>query len=290
MGHSNVRKKIRRRRVANLAAISRKYTVKNTTKSISPVVEHEKVCDLSNAITCPFTGHKFVPTNPHPVPTKYGVCITGYDWVEPEYNLWTIPNGGYKQPKCLRRYKKRKYSGEKWVINGAGGYMRVYDIKRHARNDFKTFFPKYPYNLPKMNKVTYMEKLVEHKTVKWERKNPKPAEMFEEDVKNWEKLRDSMIERFRNFVVSIYDKLPLTGRFKINHKGMATYQEELVAEIKDIDGEGHIVNKLDPKKSKLLKKAQDITNKVKAKKTNLVATNLRDHKRKTGRIILPKAA
>ena len=145
------------------------------------------------------------------------------------------------------------------------------------------------YTLPKMNKIQYCEKLVEHKLAKWERKNPKPMDMFIEDVEKWKQTYENMRERFRDFVVSIYDPLPLTGRFVVAKENTATYQEEQVAKIKDVNGEGHRVNEL-PKDSKLMKKAQKITNETKAKRPNLVATNLKDHKRKKGRIILPEAA
>lgn len=174
----------------------------------------------------------------------------------------------YKQPKRLIKCKKRKNSKK--------------------RNDFMKFFPNYPYNLPKMNRVQYMEKLVEHKLAKWERKNPKPMDMFAEDVEKWKQERETAKERFRDFVVSIYDKLLLTGRFKMKSSGMSIYQEKKVAEIKDINGEGHNVNELG-KNSKLLKKAQKITNEVHTKHANLMCTNLRDHKRKKGRIVLPQA-
>lgn len=290
MGHSNVRAKVRRRKVAHLAAYSRQFTVRNVKKGISPVVNHKRFGeDLSNAITCPFTGHKFVPTNPHPIPGKFGISITGYDWVEPSGGLlWKQER--HKQPKPLYRYKKRKFTGEKWVLNAIGGWMRVYDTKREKRNDFVKFFPNYPYTIHKMNRIEYMEELVKHKLAKWERKNPKPAsddDLFKEEfVHPWVALRNQAEERIRDFVVSVYDKLLLTGRFKINE---SKYTEEKVAELKDINGEGHHVNAL-PVTSKLIKKAQDITNKTKAKRPNLVATNLRDHKKQKGRIILPQAA
>jgi hypothetical protein len=138
----------------------------------------------------------------------------------------------------------------------------------------------------KMNRVQYMEKLVEHKLAKWERNNVCPEAMFTEDVAKWKQERETMKERFRDFVVSIYDKLHLTGRFVVAENN---YTEESVAEIKDVDGEGHHINDL-PKTSKLIKKAQKITNETKAKRKNLVATNLKDHKRQKGRIILPEAA
>jgi hypothetical protein len=137
-----------------------------------------------------------------------------------------------------------------------------------------------------------MEKLVQHKLAKWERKNPQPAEkddMFKEEfVTPWQIERNRAEERIRDFVVSVYDKLMLTGRFKINKKGTTTYQEEKVAEIKDADMEGHHINTL-PANSKILKKAQKITDETKAKRANLVCTNLRDHKKQKGRIILPHA-
>ena len=285
MGHSNVRIKARRRKVASLAGISRKYTVKNTNKSISPVIKHEKhYDDCSNAITCPFTHHKFVPTNPHPIPGRFGITITGYDWVEPEGKLWVMPQGGFKQTKSLRHSHK--------------GYSRAYitGIWTKTIRKWPSEFP--DYTIQTMNRVLYMERLVEHKVERWKRKHPQPIpendeqkDMFEQQFMiPWKASLDAATEKFRDDVISIYDKLQLTGRFKISKKGTAAYQESLVAELKDINGDGHKVTHLNPKTSKLLQKAQDITNKIHNKNKSLVCTNLRDHKRKTGRIILPKAA
>ena len=177
----------------------------------------------------------------------------------------------HKQPKNLR--KKKSY------------WRTTKDSKVYVSH--KSEYPNY--TSYKMNKIEYCEKLIEHKLQKWERKNPIPADMFTEEVEKWKQLRETIKERFRDFVVSIYDPLPLTGRFVVAKEGSATYTEEKVAEIKDIDGEGHRVNEL-PKDSKLIKKAQKITNETKAKRKNLVATNLKDHKRQKGRIILPEAA
>lgn len=182
----------------------------------------------------------------------------------------------HKQPKNLRKKYKKKYYFK--------GTKNIRKIVEHPSDyaEFKNF----PYTLPKMNKTQYMEKLVEHKLAKWERKNPAPEAMFTEDVEKWKQERENMKERFRDFVVSIYDKLHLTGRFVVAED---KYTEEKVAEIKDINGEGHKVNDL-PKTSKLIKKAQKITNETKQKRPNLVATNLKDHKKQKGRIILPEAA
>ena len=267
MGHSSIRPKVRRRKVAALAAYSRQFSVKNTKKGISEKINHKLYYgDLKDAITNSFTGHKFVPTNPHPIPLGRGnATITGYEWVEPVGMLWEHKR--YKQPKRLVKIKKTP--------------------KHVACNDFVKFFPNYPYTIKPLTKEAYWEKLVEHKLKKWEKKNPKPNQDLFESVEEWEQKRFVAEQRFRDFVVSAYDKLLLTGRFKTNE---SKFNEEKVAEIKDINGEGHNVNNLDPKKSKLLKKAQKITDETKTKKPNLVATNLRDHKQKKGRIILPKAA
>jgi hypothetical protein len=179
----------------------------------------------------------------------------------------------------LRKKYKKKY-----FFKGSHNVRKVIEHD----SDYNTF-KNYPYTLPKRNKIQYCEKLVEHKLAKWERKNPKPMDMFIEDVEKWKQTYENMRERFRDFVVSIYDPLSLTGRFVVAKENTATYQEEQVAKIKDVNGEGNRVNEL-PKDSKLMKKAQKITNETKAKRPNLVATNLKDHKRKKGRIILPEAA
>lgn len=286
MGHSRVRAKVRRRKVAALAAYSRQFTVHNTKKGISTKIDHPlHYGDLSNAITCPFTGHKFVPINPRTITGNYGVTVTSYDWVEPEGNLWVIPEGGFKQPKRLMSYKKRKFGKKHETTNGVGGVMMVQNTKRHKRNDFKQF-KNYPYNLPKMNRVEYMEALVKHKTEKWERKHPSPMEMFAEDVERWKQERETAIERIRDFVVSVYDKLVLTGRYKVNEN---KFREEKIAMVKDINGEGHHVNALSAS-SALIKRAQGLVDRAKARDKRLVAGNLRDHKKQKGRIILPQAA
>ena len=279
MGHSRVRAKVRQRKVAALAAYSRQFTVRNTKKNISPVVKHVRYgTDIPKdmLITNPLTGNQFVMVNPHIITGNYGVTVTGHDWIPvEEYKsktglLWKHE----KHPQSKNLRKKKSF----WYTTKDG-------VKHYVSH--KSEYPDYTPH--KMNKTEYCEKLVEHKLKKWERKNPAPADMFTEDVEKWKQLRETMKERFRDFVVSIYDPLPLTGRFVIAKEGSATYTEEKVAEIKDVNGEGHHVNEL-PKDSKLIKKAQKITNETKANRKNLVATNLKDHKRQKGRIILPEAA
>lgn len=295
MGNSRIRAKVRRRRVAILAAKSRQFTVKNNT--IPQVgLNTKKVITMWHEIRTskfdtPVFGKMFeIDEDGH------------FHLIEHEFDPTPLLINR-KQPKCLMKLKKRKYGKKHRTINSINSPMLVQNIKRPKINEFlhytkavrignKTYiegFKNYPYNLPKMNRVEYMEALVEHKTTKWERKNPKPLDMFTEEVEKWKQLRENAIERIRDFVVSMYDPLLLTGRFVLNGANSASYQEEKIAELKDINGEGHKVNAL-PKDSKLMKKAQKVVDETKHKRNNLVCGNLRDHKRKTGRIILPKAA
>jgi hypothetical protein len=245
--------------VNQLASMSRKFTVNNNTIPQLGGNGKNYVHIWREIRTSRFDTPVYGNT--------YEVDKDGHYHLVEHDSFWTLVE--HPQPKRL--IKKKAHKG------------------KEKRNDFVKFFPNYPYTLPKMNKIQYCEKLVEHKLAKWERKNPKPMDMFIEDVEKWKQTYENMRERFRDFVVSIYDPLPLTGRFVVAKENTATYQEEQVAKIKDVNGEGHRVNEL-PKDSKLMKKAQKITNETKAKRPNLVATNLKDHKRKKGRIILPEAA
>lgn len=176
-------------------------------------------------------------------------------------------------PKLRRQYKKWQ-----WVstFTKEKGWTTEYKLVQYKSEYFHQ-------DSKPLTKEAYMEKLVEHKLKKWDKKNPKPQQDLFEKVEEWEQSRFIATERIRDFVVSVYDKLHLIGRFKTSN---GEYKEEEVAVIKDIDGEGHNVNNLS-KDSKLLKKAQQITNTIHAKRGDLVSTNLKDHKQKKGRIILP---
>lgn len=191
----------------------------------------------------------------------------------------------YPQPKNLRK----RCHGQKWIKYKDG----TVELKKW---DYPSEFPNprdYQKKLWKnLGRAAKMEAYTQDKMKKWERKHPRPCEtddLFKEEfIPLWEKEREEALERIRDFVVSMFDKLPLTGRFKMSEKN-AVYQEKKIADIKDINGEGHKVNELGPE-SKLLNKAQKITNKTHAKNPSLVAANLKDHKRKKGRMILPQAA
>lgn len=280
MGHSCVRIKARRKRVAGLRGISKIRTVKNNTipkctRNLH-MVPWNTLCDKAVR----FTGRKLAGKwfEISDKPDKYGLTHHLKD------DSWKYER--HCQVKPLRKkYRKKYYNKASITIRKVIEHPSDYDL-----------FPKHdPF---KMNRVLYMERLVEHKVDRWIRRNPQPVrqddeqeDIFEKEFMiPWKAKLDAATEKFRNDVISTYDRLPLTARFKQNKKGTAVYQEKLVAMLKDVDGDGHKVTTLNPKTSKLLKNAQEITNRIHKKNANLVCTNLRDHKRKTGRIILPKAA
>ena len=86
-----------------------------------------------------------------------------------------------------------------------------------------------------------------------------------------------------------YDLIPGTVYNIIvdRYTEMCIRDRQEVAQIKD-NGETAKhggVNNL-PESSKVIKMARQKTNKVKAKRSNLVCTNLKDHRKKTGRLLL----
>ena len=252
MGTSRIRPEVRRRKVAQLAANSRKFTVKNNT---IPTVDSSNLVEIEK-------------------PWGKVSAVKGTVDYKTEH---------HNQPKSLRKKYKKKYYNKgthtiRKIVEHPSDYVQFPDT---------TFHPK--------GIAWYCEQLVQHKTARWEKKHPRPIkenmnepDLFEAQyIPKWKAERDAAIERIRNFVVSVYDKLPLTGRYKESDN---KFTEKPVAELKDVNGEGHRVNELDSSTSKLLNKAQKATNKEKAKNAKLVATNLKDHKRTKGRIILPEAA
>lgn len=253
MGHSSVRIKVRRRKVANLAAFSRQFTVKNC---VIPKAKKEDIIDIE-----------------YPWGTVKGTKGGG----------WNIPKEGYPQPKNLRK----RIHGQKWIKYKDGTVeLKKWDHPSEFPNP-QDYQKKLWKNLSKADKMKAYE---EDKMKKWERKHPKPCptdDLFKDEfIPIWEKEREEASKRIRDFVVSMFDKLPLTGRYK---EGDNKFTEKPVAKLKDQNGDGHRVNELDSK-SKLLDKAQKVTNEEKRKNAKLVATNLKDHKRQKGRVILPKAA
>lgn len=271
MAHSSIRLKARRRKVANLAANSRQHSVRNNTisskKDIFVEWKDGKLYERTYNITKDENGKELKEE----IHTLY----------TPDYS-WKNPKGGYPQPKSMmkkhvgRVYNKETHRVEKVLVASTFPTEKYKDIQSRLWKN--------------LGKAAKMKAYEDEKMKKWERKHPKPCptdDLFKDEyIPIWEKEREEALIRIRDFVVSMFDKLPLTGRFKMSEKN-AVYQEKKIADIKDINGDGHKVNELGPK-SKLLNKAQKITNETHAKNPSLVAANLKDHKRKKGRIILPE--
>lgn len=248
MGHSSIRIKVRRRKVANLAARSRQFSVRNCT---IPTANKEDIIDI-----------------------KYNWGIVKGT----KGGGWNIPKEGYPQYKpMMKAHMEMVYNKETHKTDKVWVKSTFPDPHKHENKLWKN-----------LGMAAKMEAYTQEKLKKWDRKHPKPCpndDLFKDEmIPAWEAEREQALIRIRDFVVSMFDKLPLTGRYK---KGEHKFDEKLVAEIKDVNGDGHKVNELDDS-SKLLNKAKEITNKEKKKNKNLVATNLRDHTRKKGRIILPE--
>lgn len=148
------------------------------------------------------------------------------------------------------------------------------------------------YTSGKLNHTELMEGYVQHKLKKWEAKNPCPVQeddmFYSQQYPEWEQRKQSAEERLRDLIINKYsNKLSLVGRFEANDE---KYEEHEVAEIVDKFGEtvkAGGVNNLSAK-SKVMRKAQHITNITKKKHPKCICTNLRDHKKQRGRILLPE--
>ena len=254
MGHSSIRLKVRRRKVAQLAAYSRQHTVNNIPKN-KPHFEQKELAKVTfndgKDVHCV---QKAVEWKKEKHPQFKSMMKKHTEWI---YNKETHMTEKVKVPSTFPTKKFDDYQKSLWKNLGKAAKMEAY---------------------------------TQDKLKKWEKKHPKPCpgdDLFKDEfIPQWEKDREDALIRIRDFVVSMFDKLPLTGRFKESDQ---VFTEKKIADIKDVNGEGHRVNELGPD-SKLLDKAQKITDKEHAKHVNMVATNLKDHKRKKGRIILPKAA
>ena len=146
----------------------------------------------------------------------------------------------------------------------------------------------------KINHTELMEGYVQHKLNKWEAKNPCPVKkddlFYEQQYPEWAAKRQKAEGYLRDVVINKYtNKLSLVGRFETDGN---KYEEHEVAKIVDKFGEttkAGGVNNLSVE-SKVMRKAQYMTNITKRKHPKCVCTNLRDHKKQRGRILLPKMA
>lgn len=176
MGISRIRPKVRRRKVAQLAANSRKFTVKNNT---IPTIDSSNLVEIEK-------------------PWGKVSAVKGTVDYKVEH---------HNQPKSLRKKYKKKYYNKgthtiRKIVEHSSDYVQFPDT---------TFHPK--------GIAWYCEQLVQHKTARWEKKHPRPIkenvnepDLFEAQyIPKWEAERDAAIERIRNFVVSVYDKLKVTA-------------------------------------------------------------------------------
>jgi len=227
MGHSSVRLKVRRRKVANLAAYSRQHTVRNNT-----------IKTAEN------------------IPAKA-------DW----------PEQKYPQHKPMMKkhtewiYNKETHKTEKVKVASTFPTKKYDDIQKSLWKN--------------LGKAAKMEAYAQDKLKKWEKKHPKPCpddDLFKDEmIPAWEAERNQALEHFRDFVVSVYDKLRIVGN-RVNseeHKMVG----KTVAEVKDSDGKGHDVNYPNLQKSdKLYKDATKAAVVAMNKDSTIVDCHLENHK------------
>lgn len=173
------------------------------------------------------------------------------------------------------------------------GKVRIFLTKKELHEIWKS--RKSPHI--RTNTADFMERYTQHKMKKWERKHPRPwkwqgteEDLFEEEyAKPWERLRELELIRIRGVVISMYDKVSLTGRYRISE---GKYEQRPVSKIKDkssdimrYDGINNI-----PKHSKLICTAQKIVNEERIRNPEFITGLLKDHKKTHGRLVLPECA
>ena len=216
----------------------------------------------------------------------------------------TNGNGITQDKGFIKAYQTRKYE---WLeeFNKHHGTTSEF-CKKHGIKGFKRKRPWYVLlkrdsvaiesskKVKKLNHTELMEGYVQHKLQKWEQKHPCPVKkddlFYSQQYPIWEQEKQSAEERLRDLVINKYtNKLSLIGRFEIDDN---KYEELEVAKITDKFSEtvkAGGVNNLSAE-SKVMRKAQHMTNITKKRHPKCVCTNLRDHKKQRGRILLPKMA
>lgn len=219
-------------------------------------------------------------------------------------DISTNGNGVIPDKGFIKAYQTRKYE---WLeeFNKNHGTTSEF-CKEHGIKGFKRKKPWYVLlkrdsvttesskKVKKLNHTELMEGYVQHKLKKWETKNPCPVEkndlFYEQQYPEWAVKRQKAEEYLRDVVINKYtNKLSLVGRFEIDDN---KYEELEVAKIADKFSEtvkAGGVNNLSVE-SKVMRKAQYMTNITKKRHPKCVCTNLRDHKKQRGRILLPKMA
>ena len=213
-------------------------------------------------------------------------------------------NGTIQDNSFITAYQTRKHEWLKESNKHHGTtseFCKEYGIKGIKRKKPWYILPKRDSiaiessrKIKKINHTELMEGYVQHKLKKWEAKNPCPVEkddlFYEQQYPEWAAKRQKAEEYLRDVVINKYtNKLSLIGRFEIDDN---KYEELEVAKIADKFSEtikAGGVNNLSVE-SKVMRKAQHMTNITKKRHPKCVCTNLRDHKKQRGRILLPKIA
>lgn len=267
MGHSCIRLKVRRRKVANLASQSRAHTVKNckipSTNKDFYTVPCNTVINKLTRFNSPFVhaGTVFIVKKRD----KNGII---QELVKPDYS-WKEQK--HPQTKNLRK---------KVVVNKPK-FEKVGDKLLFVGYEKKVYKSEYPdYTPKKMTHEEYIEKYIQHKMKKWERKNPRPV-LEDESQKDlfeatfmipWNSEYTAAKERIRDFVVSVYGKANLYSRHAKN--GEYTHEEHMT-ELKE--------------DSKMVEKAVKLVTEKSKKDKSVTSGRLQYHDKKHGRIVLPNS-
>lgn len=203
--------------------------------------------------------------------TAYQTCK--YEWLK-EFNKHHGTTSEFCKERSIKGFKRKR----PWYVLLKRDSVTIESSKK----------------VKKLNHTELMEGYVQHKLHKWEQKHPCPVKkddlFYSQQYPIWEQEKQSAEERLRDLVINKYtNKLLLVGRFETSE---SKYEEHEVAKIVDKFGEtvkSGGVNNL-PVESKVMRKAQHMTNITKKKHPKCVCTNLRDHKKQRGRILLPKIA
>lgn len=255
MRNNNARKKkVWRKKFKVIAAKDRELTVNNIPKT-KPTFDKKSLIEV-----------KFGEKDVH-------FMQKAKDW----------KNEKHPQPKRLQHSWKRwivMYDEEthrfcKKYVRHRSDYIPYNKLKDESFYD-SSGLARYPFS-NKMPQHTYWERLIQHKLDKWKKKNPKPEEDLFEKAEDWEQKRFVAEQRFRDFVVSCYNKLPIMGNIVDRKNGKLKAIK--IGEIKDIDGKGHNVNhpNLSPN-DKLYKHAEAVAMNAMKMDKRILDVDLLNHK------------
>lgn len=260
--HTQVRASVRRRKVAHIAAISRRSTVNN--------------CTIPAKVDNP------TPYNDKTINAAY----EWYDKVREERIAYMKKHFSGKKQRNQRKNKRSWYMLTK-------GKCYNYEQRATSYGMCTDYFPvpsetqvlNQKNQTKKLNHTEYMEARVQYKLKQWEVENPCPVitdgstkDLFEEQyLPQWKKAREEAEEHIRDLVVSMYHKLKIVGNKVDYSKGKM--RPEVIATVKDEDMKGHHV--VHPKlktTDKLYIKATNAAQNAMDKDSAIVDADLLNHK------------